>query len=203
MKVEEKSPIDHIDRTDWFFEVLAQERDLRAFLDRAFHHRAEVSDVIQETYVRLLALAPERRNAVRAWRAFLFTTARNVATDYLRRGEFVSLDALLETDRSSVVEESEARKPDEIVNLAQERDLLERAIASLPQKCRQVMTMRKIHGLSQKEIALRLGIATHTVEKHISYGVRLCAARLRAASGSAQPESDLACRSPVHAYQSG
>ena len=46
----------------------------------------------------------------------------------------------------------------------------------------------KIHGLSQREIAQRLGIAEHTVEKHISHGVRLCAERVLAATVEAQSE---------------
>jgi RNA polymerase sigma-70 factor (ECF subfamily) len=167
---------------------------LRAFLARSLSHSDDVSDVVQETYVRLLALSPERRSAVRTWRAFLFTTARNVAMDHLRRREVVSLDALPEINAADVVlRGSQERRPDEIVNLTQERLLLSRAIASLPKKCRQVLILRKIHGLSHKEIALRMGIAEHTVEKHVSHGVRLCAARLLEATGTAQTEVYPSC----------
>ena len=103
----------------------------------------------------------------------------------------VSLEALPETNAADVVTGGgEEQTPDEIVNLTQEQGLLARVIASLPEKCRQVLILRKIHGLSQKEIALRLGIAEHTVEKHISHGVRLCAERVLGASNGAQPEAD-------------
>jgi RNA polymerase sigma-70 factor (ECF subfamily) len=171
--------------------VLTHERDLRAFLSHCLPHRDDVSDVVQETYTRLLALSPERRGAVRSWRAFLFTTARNVAMDHLRWPASVSLDALPEIDGTDVVTSGgEEQSPDEIVNLTQEQDLLARVIASLPEKCREVLTLRKIHGMSQKEIAQRLGIAEHTVEKHISYGVRLCAERVLGATGGAQSEVD-------------
>jgi DNA-directed RNA polymerase specialized sigma24 family protein len=88
---------------------------------------------------------------------------------------------------------SQERRPDEIVNLTQERRLLARVIASLPEKCRQVLILRKIHGLSHKEIALRMGIAEHTVEKHVSHGVRLCAARLLEATGTPQTEVYPSC----------
>jgi RNA polymerase sigma factor (sigma-70 family) len=171
--------VDATSTTAWFFRVLDHERDLRAFLSRPLPHPDDVSDVVQETYARLLALSPERRSAVRNWRAFLFVTARNVAMDHLRRREVVSLDALAEISLMDVVlRGSQERRPDEIVNLTQERLLLSRVIASLPEKCRQVLVLRKIHGLSHKEIALRMGIAEHTVEKHVSHGVRLCAGRL-------------------------
>lgn len=180
--------------TAWFFRVLAHERDLRAFLARSLPHRDDVSDVVQETYARLLALSPERRSAVRTWRAFLFATARNVAMDHLRRRVSVSLDALPEIHAAAVVlRGSQERRPEEIVNLTQERRLLAGAIASLPEKCRQVLILRKIHGLSQKEIALRMGIAEHTVEKHLSHGVRLCAARLLEATGTTQTEVYSSC----------
>jgi RNA polymerase sigma-70 factor (ECF subfamily) len=177
--------------TAWLSGVLAYERDLRAFLSHCLPHRDDVSDVIQETYARLLALSPERRAAVRSWRAFLFTTARNVAMDHLRWPAGISLEALPEIDGADVVTGGgEEQSPDEIVNLTQEQDLLARVIASLPEKCREVLTLRKIHGMSQKEIAQRLGIAEHTVEKHISYGVRLCTERVMGAAGGAQPDAD-------------
>lgn len=184
-------PVNDKSTTAWLSMVLAHERDLRAFLSHCLPHRDDVSDVVQETYTRLLALSPERRAAVRSWRAFLFTTARNVAVDHLRWRANVSLDALPEINGADVVTGGgEEQSPDEIVNLTQEQDLLARVIASLPEKCREVLTLRKIHGLSQKEIAQRLGIAEHTVEKHISYGVRLCAERVMAAAGGAQADAD-------------
>jgi RNA polymerase sigma factor (sigma-70 family) len=179
---------------NWFCEVLVHERDLRAFLVRSLARLDEVSDIVQETYARLLALPPKRRQSVRSWRAFLFATARNVAMDRLRRREVLSLDALPEIAAADVVGQGQAESgPDEIVNLTQERLLLEQVMASLPEKCRQVLTLRKIHGLSQKEIALRMGIAEHTVEKHVSHGIRLCAARLFEVTGTSAYEVSPAC----------
>jgi RNA polymerase sigma factor (sigma-70 family) len=184
-------PVNDKNATAWFVQVLGHERDLRAFLGRSLPRREDVSDVVQETYARLLALSPQRRSAVRTWRAFLFTTARNVAMDHLHSREAASLDGLPEIDGANVVSHgSEERSPDEIVNMTQERDLLARVIASLPEKCREVLLLRKIHGLSQKEIAQRLGIAEHTVEKHISHGVRLCAARVLQTTGIGRSEAD-------------
>ena len=89
------------------------------------------------------------------------------------------------------------------MNLIQEQDLHARVIASLPDKCREVLTLRKIHGLSQKEIAQRLGIAEHTVEKHISHGVRLCAERVLEAMVEAQSDTDPAARGRGRAHGIG
>ena len=190
--------------TAWFSLLLAHERDLRAYLSHCLPHRDDVPDVIQETYTRLLALSPERRGAIRSWRAFLFATARNIAMDRLRWPATVSLEALPEIDGADVVSGGgEEQTPDEIVNLTQEQDLLARVIASLPEKCREVLTLRKIHGLSQKEIAQRLGIAEHTVEKHISHGVRLCAERVLGVSNGAEPQADASIPGRGRAHGTG
>ena len=169
----------------WFSGVLAHERDLRAFLSRCLPHRDDVSDVVQETYTRLLALSPERRRSVRTWRVFLFATARNVAIDHRRSRQVLSFDELPEGGLGEAVSYvSQSRGPEDIVNRTQERELLARVMASLPRKCREVLTLRKVQGLSQKEIARQLGIAEHTVEKHVSHGVRLCTARVRASAAA-------------------
>lgn len=58
--------------------------------------------------------------------------------------------------------------------LKEEFQHLIQAIQSLPERCRQVITLRKIYGLSQKEVASRLGISVHTVEAQGSIGLRKC-----------------------------
>jgi RNA polymerase sigma factor (sigma-70 family) len=55
---------------------------------------------------------------------------------------------------------------------AQELELLTHAIQSLPTRCRQVLTLRKIYGLSQKEVAAQLGITENTVEAQGVIGLR-------------------------------
>jgi RNA polymerase sigma-70 factor (ECF subfamily) len=56
-----------------------------------------------------------------------------------------------------------------------ELELLTQAIQSLPDRCREVLTLRKIEGLSQREIAARMGISEHTVEAQVANGMRRCA----------------------------
>ena len=48
------------------------------------------------------------------------------------------------------------------------------AVASLPEKCRRVVLLKKVYGLSHKEIAEKMGIKISTVEKHLTKGVRQC-----------------------------
>jgi RNA polymerase sigma-70 factor (ECF subfamily) len=55
---------------------------------------------------------------------------------------------------------------------AQELELLTHAIQSLPTRCRQIITLRRIYGLPQKEVAAQLGLSEHTVEAQASIGLR-------------------------------
>jgi RNA polymerase sigma factor (sigma-70 family) len=157
-------------------EILVHERALRGYLSRFFKNVADIDDVVQETYARLLGLSEPASHAVRNWHAFLFTSARNVALDRIRKSRVVSLDAMVEMESLDILDQQPSA--DEALNARQELALLADAIAGLPDRCREVLTLRKVYGLPQRAIAQRLGISESTVEKHVAYGVRLCADRM-------------------------
>jgi RNA polymerase sigma-70 factor (ECF subfamily) len=174
-----------IERNAWLAkEILVHERALRGYLSRFFKNVPDVEDVVQETYARLLDLNDSDSVAVRNWHAFLFASARNVALDRIRKARVVSLDTLAEMGGADVLDQTPSA--DEALNARQELALLLETIASLPDRCREVLTLRKLYGLSQREIAQRLAIAESTVEKHVAYGVRLCAERMFAKRGEAR-----------------
>jgi RNA polymerase sigma-70 factor (ECF subfamily) len=171
-----------IERNTWLAkEILVHERALRGYLGRFFKNVADIEDVVQETYARLLGLNDSAATAVRNWHAFLFASARNVALDRIRKARIVSLDTLAEMGSADVLDQTPSA--DEALNARQELGLLLETIASLPDRCRETLTLRKLYGLSQREIAERLGISESTVEKHVAYGVRLCAERMFAMRG--------------------
>jgi RNA polymerase sigma-70 factor (ECF subfamily) len=111
--------------------------------------------------------------AVDSPRALLFTAARRLAIDELRRRQIVAFEPITESSLLSVL--TDERGAPEVAANNQELEILTQAIQALPERCRQVLTLRKIYGLSQKDIAAQLGISEHTVEVQVANGMRRCA----------------------------
>jgi RNA polymerase sigma factor (sigma-70 family) len=162
------------------FQALASERALRACLYRYTRNSSDVDELLQETYARLLQAAAHSEPQLRSVRAFALTVARNLACDHLRHQQLTPIELVADFEALQV--RDEGRQVEEIVNSHQELALLGAAMAALPARCRQVFTLRKVYGYSQREIAVRLGITENTVEQHLSRAARRCRARLSAAT---------------------
>jgi RNA polymerase sigma factor (sigma-70 family) len=157
------------DQTRWFRdEVHAHDGQLKSYLRSSFPGVRDVEDVVQESYLKIWRTRLAR--PIRSTKSFLFQVARNVAIDRIRRlkvspevacPDFVRLS--VPDDRPGVVES--ACTQDEL-------DLLARAIDALPDRCREVMVLRQIKGLSQKEIAEQLGLSVLTVQTYVVRGLR-------------------------------
>jgi DNA-directed RNA polymerase specialized sigma24 family protein len=134
----------------WFAEeILPHEPRLRAWLRGRFPTRTDIDDLVQETYARLFRA--RSAGEVRNARNYLYAVARN----------------------------AEETAVPEAVGQRQELEMLRAAMAALPQRCRQVFTLRKLYGLSHREIAAQLAISERTVEAQIDKAMRRCAAYLR------------------------
>jgi RNA polymerase sigma-70 factor (ECF subfamily) len=156
----------------WFStEVQPHAAELLAWLRAKFPALSDPENLVQESLARVWKAHQD--DPVRSPKALLFTTARNLALDELRRRQIISFEPLTEMVGSPVLEDEPNAA--EVAAKNQELSILTQAIQSLPDRCRQVLTLRKIYGLSQKEIAAQLGISEHTVEAQVATGMRRCA----------------------------
>jgi RNA polymerase sigma factor (sigma-70 family) len=161
-------PIDS-EQFRWFAaHVQPHEAVLRAWLKSRFPADCDIDDIIQEAYLRVLQA--RESTAIESPKAFLFATARNLALGRVRHLKVTRIDPLAEIDAQGVLDE--AADIPQAVARAQELELLTQAIQSLPTRCRQILTLRKIYGMSQKEVAAQLGISEHTVEAQGGIGLR-------------------------------
>lgn len=162
-------PLDN-EQGRWFTaHVLPHEGMLRAWLTNRFGAQIGVDDVIQESYIRVLRAREE--GELHSPKAFLFATARNLALDYVRRHHVTHTDPLVETDFLNVLDDQDVT---ETVSRNQELALLTEAIQTLPARCRQVFTLRTVYGMTQREIAEKLGISDRTVAAQLMIGVAKC-----------------------------
>lgn len=155
----------------WFTEhVLPHEPMLRAWLHSRFPAGVEIDDVVQEAFLRVIRA--HERGQLDSPKAFLFATARNLALDRIRHGQVARTTPLVENEGWDVL--YDADDVTETVARNQELELLTEAIQSLPDRCRQVFTLRKVYGMSQADIAAKLGISEHTVSAQLTIGVQKC-----------------------------
>lgn len=158
---------------------------LRAWLVRGFGSRLDVDDVVQEAFLRVLRA--HGMGELHAPKAFLFATARNLALDQLRRHDVSRTDVLVEASLSNVLDDN-ASIP-ETVARNQEIALLTEAVQSLPERCRQVMTLRLVYGLTQRVIGEKLGISDRTVAAQLAIGTRKCTDYMLSRLGDRSPRS--------------
>lgn len=145
---------------------------LRRALSRRFGRAvAETADdLVQEAYLRI---APHQAaGTVRAPRALLLHVASNLARDQLRRtarrgGASAAIEDVIETHQHATPAEQ-----DETV-------LLKQLVMTLPPTLREVFVLSRFAGLTNQEVADRLGLAVKTVEGRMTKALTLLGARLR------------------------
>lgn len=166
---------------NWFIrEILVHEEALVSYLLRRWPNRPDVSDLRQDTYVRVYEAAAKSRPP--APRAFLFTTAANLLVDRLRRRRVVAIDAVGDIEGLDILVEEVS--PERRLSAHEELRRLAQAIDLLPPKCREVVWLRRVAELSQKEVAQKLGIGEKSVEKHVMAGTLYNPAKLNSRIGA-------------------
>lgn len=154
-------------RAAWVTEhVIPHERAVRAWLAR-HASQEDVDDVIQESYSRCAAL--ESVDHIDRPDAYFFSIARNLLVQRLRRARIVPIEAFAEIDAwQDDLRPSPEREAGGRIDYGRMLALID----GLPERRGRIVRMRKIDGLSQREIAERLGVSESIVENEIFRGVQ-------------------------------
>ena len=156
---------------------LQNESALKRFLRRFTVHPADAEDLAQEAFVR--AYVAESGQNISSPKAFLFRVARNLALNERAKAANATTLPLEDFAETPVIEDVGQVALEDEMEARQRVRMLAEAMASLPPQCSKVFLLRKVHGLSYKEIAERLGISVSTAEKHAALGLLRCSEYLR------------------------
>jgi RNA polymerase sigma-70 factor (ECF subfamily) len=172
-------------RTHWFLRnILPHEPALRAWLSRMTNTGLDPDDIIQEAYSIFAGM--ESVADIRAPRAYLFQVARSIVTQHIRRARIVSIHAV--DDIAKLDHPDDGASPEQVAIDRDELRELACAIAAMPARTREAFVLRRVKGLSQRDIASRMQVSENTVEKQISSGLRFLVAWFRD-GGREQPQT--------------
>lgn len=160
---------------EWFVrEVLPLEPVLIQFLHRNWRNASDIGDLKQDIYVQVYEAALKGLPAHP--RQFVFTTARNLLINRVKREQIVSIEAVADLDLLGMAEE--APGPDRVVLARDELLQLQIALDRLPERHREIFVMAQIESLTGRQIAERTGLAESTVSLHLAKATRLIADQL-------------------------
>jgi RNA polymerase sigma-70 factor (ECF subfamily) len=156
-------------RAKWLaVNIIPHERAIRSWLARRTHD-LDIDDIVQEMYARLAALDDAEK--ISNPRQYASQTAISIALNLVRHARVVPMIAIGEFEGLELASlEPSAEK---IVSSQEELRQLENTLAELPDTCRTAFLLRRVEGLSQKEVAEKLGVSIKAVEKYMARSIRL------------------------------
>lgn len=143
----------------------------RRFSARSAAGGDEAADLVHDVYARVLA--SEGWRFIDDPRAYVLTMIRNLGIQKIRRARIVVMETLAGAE--GALSDSETPDPFEQVSGRQRLGLALDALKALPPRCREVVELRRLHDLSSRDIARRLGLSLSTVEKRLARGMVLMA----------------------------
>lgn len=165
----------------WFkAEVQPHEPALRHFLRKHVSRAADVDDVVQESFIKLLRA--HSLGKIHSAKAYLFTVARNTALNIFRKQKIYSPVPVDELPEWRVLDGEQ--DVTHAVNHRFQQELLGEVVAGLPARCRRIFLLRVSDGLSYPEIARELGVSESTVRTQLARALARCAAAMQEKTAS-------------------
>lgn len=138
------------------------------YLQSSCRSAVEAADLRQDVYANVIAAAHQEIPG--RTRAFVFTAAKNLLMNRLRHERIVSIDTVSDVDELGLAAEEPGQ--DRALIARDELRRVRTAIEKLPPRAREAIIMRRIEGLSGREIAQRMGISESTVSHYVDNAMR-------------------------------
>jgi RNA polymerase sigma-70 factor (ECF subfamily) len=149
-----------------------QHRLLR-YLTYLSSNRELAEDLFQETWIRVLERG-HQYNGKHEFSTWLFTVARNLTIDHMRKKKHISLDAPAGDEESTPLDPPDM-SPSALDVVAQHEHggRISAALAGIPAEYREAVVLRFQEGLALEEIATVTGAPLGTVKSRLYRGLNL------------------------------
>lgn len=138
--------------------------DLKKFIVRRVPNRADAEDVLQEALVKIHRNV-ERLTANSNLYAWVYQVTRNAIVDYYRKHQpTISLDS------SNDLPEDFAQAAGLRNVIGEIADCLQPMLLRLPQKYREALVLADLEGITQTELARRLGLSLSGAKSRVQRG---------------------------------
>jgi RNA polymerase sigma factor (sigma-70 family) len=166
--------------------VIPQEQKVRAALRRQGVTDSDIDDLIQDAYCRLATL--QSVDHIDRPGAYFMQIVKNAWRDSLRRARVVRLENF--TENGAMFVEDVAAGVEATVIAREQLGLIEALLEALPERCRTIFTWKRMEGISQREIARRLGVSENVVENDVQKALRAIQRALRGNPNEDRPKED-------------
>jgi RNA polymerase sigma factor (sigma-70 family) len=148
---------------------------LQTFFRRRIRSKADAADMAQEVYLRMLRISDQA--AIRNPVPYLYTVANNLVKER----------AVLDRRQASDIDIEQVATHEQLATLpafdgeldaAQRVGRLRVVLKQLRPKCRAAVELRFTHGLSYREVALRLGVSPQMAKKYVEQALVHCRRRM-------------------------
>ncbi len=146
--------------------MICHQRQVLCTAARILRRYEDAKDVSQEVFLKLYRYLPRiRPEALRSW---LYQVTVNACRDVARKSERLPMTGLEDHATGREIAVSSDEDIEAGIDLAEQREMLQSALLSLPFKERAALVLRDIEGLSTEEAASILGSSATTVRSQIS-----------------------------------
>ncbi|WP_295240894.1 sigma-70 family RNA polymerase sigma factor [uncultured Brevundimonas sp.] len=145
------------------------------FLTARTGSSAAAEDLAQDVWVRLQSMTEEAAAEVRHPQAFLYRIAANLALDASKAQRRAGARDLEWRRASAIDDAAEAQDAPSAEDAVWARLKLEKVVAAIdrmPPKAAEAFRLHKMAGISQAEVAERMGVSRSAVEKYVSASLK-------------------------------
>ncbi len=141
--------------------------------------RHDAEDVVQDTFVKVYKYKQLYKKTAK-FSTWIYTVAGNLARSELRKRKRQPSPLSKIGNGAKEFEAVESRmNSDELMDTGVRKKLVKKAIASLPEKFRQILHLKEVDNFTYEQIAKRLNVPVGTVRSRIHRAKPLLQAKLR------------------------